>query len=147
MRYLAMKHGYTIADPFVDYQANQLIDDFHDFFNKIAGPELIAAGLMPGDMEAAVKANFEDHIPAFMPKIEQYAAGPGRFLFGDKLTYADFWIGAFYNSKCACKDLCWGHQNGEWAAALQKTPAFVKFGEEYNKELANYLASRPAYPF
>ena len=49
MRFLAAKHGYCIQDPFVDYQANQLIDDFADFFAAISPADLMSAGMMPAD--------------------------------------------------------------------------------------------------
>ena len=40
MRYLASTFGYDCQDPFVQYQVDQLCDDFADFLGTLAGPGL-----------------------------------------------------------------------------------------------------------
>ena len=53
-----------------------------------------------GNFDEAVKNTFEGPIPKFLEQVEAIAADTilkgKKFLFGDQLTYADFWIGAMY---------------------------------------------------
>ena len=56
----------------------------------------------------------------------QLARGP--FLFGTRLTAADFWLGSTYVS-IATNDMAYGR--AEWAQLLKEFPNFEKFGKNF----------------
>ena len=63
---------------------------------------------------------------------------------GENISIADFWIGAMYTDKCFNKE----NPNKEivkpWERLLKNFPNFKRFGEDFKKENAKWLAKRPA---
>ena len=113
IRYLAATHGYDVADPYVAYQCDAICDEFEGFLGKMNTPGLMLSGFMPADgKEEVIKRNFSEVIPAFLAKLEPLCAGPGKFMFGDKLTIADFWIGGMYVNNFVNPNIPWGQ--GQW---------------------------------
>ena len=82
----------------------------------------------------------EETIPDFLRKIEPYCDSPHKFLFGDKLSQADFWIGTLYTDHFANPNISYG--KGQWDKILHRFPGFKKFGEHYAHEIHSYLSHR-----
>ena len=124
MRYLAAKHGYAIEDDIVALQADTICDDYEGtFIGKMNTPGLMHLGLKSSDgREEYIDQLFSEIIPAFLTKIEPLCAGDGKFMFGDKLTIADFWIGGMYVNNFVNPNCPWGQ--GKWEELLEKFPGF-----------------------
>merc|ERR1719263_1709878 len=99
--------------------------------------------MVQGDYDETVKITFGEVIPKFLEQVEPYANGPGKFLFGDKLTYADFWVGAMYVDNFSNPNVGFGQ--GEWEKLLARFPGFDKFGKNFTEEMgpSKYLETRP----
>ena len=114
-------------------------------------PGLMDFGLKkatPEERAEYVEKLFAEILPGWLDKIEPYCAGEGKFMFGDKLTIADFWMGGVYVNNFANPNQPWG-QEGQYTALLEKYPGFKQFGENFAAEpgIAEYVASRGACPF
>ena len=67
----------------------------------------------PETYEAAYKDSFENVQPKLLQKVEEIAkASKGKFLFGDKLCCADFWIGGYYVNNCVNPNIPFGKEDG-----------------------------------
>ena len=79
----------------------------------------------------------------FLKNILESQCSKHKFLLGDKLTVADFWIGALYTNYFTNKD-CYAPER--WADTLRKFPKFKAYGERFATETKDYLDSRTNYP-
>jgi len=101
--------GYHIDDPFVAYQCDQLCDNFGECLSKFNAPALkIVFGNMDGFDECERETMLETIPNFFIKHVEPLACSPGKFLFGDKLTIADFAIGGYYCNAFTNPDICFG---------------------------------------
>lgn len=73
--------------------------------------------------DAALKASIEVDTDAFLAKIDPRLA-KNKFLGGDKLCVADFWIGAMYCDKATNPGTEVPAAKTYWATLLKKYPNF-----------------------
>ena len=83
-------------------------------------------------------------LPEFLAKLEENLAAGTKFLYGDELTVADFFIGTFYTDTFANKNL--GLVPEFYAECLEKAPLFKAYGERFAEANAKYLETRKQYP-
>ena len=77
-------------------------------------PSLMHVGFIPKDgLDECIANVFENVLPPFLKKLDRYFAGPGKFMFGDKLTIADFWIGGMYVNNFVNPNIMWGEDRWE----------------------------------
>ena len=76
----------------------------------------------PEGLDSVTKNSFEVVIPAFLQRLNPLFESPGKFMFGDNLSYADFWIGGMYVNNFTNPNIIWG--KGEWEKLLDKFPNF-----------------------
>ena len=75
-----------------------------------------------------------------MKLIQPNLSSGKKFLFGDQLTIADFWIGGLYVNWASNPDIVFG--SGEWLQFLNSNPLFTKYGERFRAENSKYLNKR-----
>ena len=114
----------------------KLMHEYSDLFVKQA------KGLVNNDDEA-IKKSIEEDTDKFLAMIEPRLA-KNKFLGGDKLVVADFWIGSMYCDKATNPHTEYQMSKRCWATLLKKYPNFVRYGEDFKKQNANWLANRPA---
>ena len=88
-----------------------------------------------------IEAAINDKAGPFIAKIEERLS-KNKFLGGDKLVVADFWIGSMYTDKCVNRE----NKNAKaiecWAALLKKYPNFKRYGEDFIKENSDWMHKR-----
>tara|TARA_B110000285_G_C15036755_1_gene569706 strand:- start:134 stop:445 length:312 start_codon:yes stop_codon:yes gene_type:complete len=93
---------------------------------------------------ALVKKCIQEGYPVFLDKIEA-GLGKMKFMAGDKLSVADFWVGAWW-----CD---WVTNNNNphkalWEPVIAKYPNVCRWGKDFIKANNVWLATRPQdYPF
>ena len=90
-----MKHGYYPTDPLEAYKADSLCDGYEDVISKIYKPNFMQPG---ADRDALINDIFENILPKYLKIVEETCSKGQKFLVGDKLTTADFWIGGLYTN-------------------------------------------------
>ena len=63
-----------------------------------------------------------------------------KFLFGDRLTIADFWIGGVYVNWASNPNIVYGKE--QWAEFLKNNPNFERYGERFKAENLKYISKR-----
>ena len=81
-------------------------------------------------------------VPNFLKHVEGRLAN-SKFLVGDDLTIADFWIGGFYTNYAANPIV---YAPERWSALMDKHPNFKAYGERFKEANAKWLSSRPPAP-
>lgn len=136
-RMLAMQLGYYPEDPLQAQQTDELMEAYNDLFSKI----------VPIHFTKDEKAKQEklDELFEFMNNFIKTILEPilskNKFLLGDKVTLADFWLGGIYTNYAANKEI---YAPERWADTLSKFPHFKAYGERFSGEMSGYLASRPS---
>ena len=106
MRYLGRLYGYYPSDPRIAYEVDSLCDGLSDQIGGIATPVFA-----PEDKKKeAVKNVFENILPKFIKSIEPKLNNGKKFLFGDRLTIADFWIGGIYVNWASNPNIAYGKE-------------------------------------
>ena len=137
-RMLAMRHGYYPEDPKEAQLTDELMESYHDIFMKICWVH---------NSEGQEKATKMDEmfgaVHIYLTDIIEPLCAKSKFLVGEKVTLADFWVSGLYTN-VATNKLVFAPE--KWADLLSKFPNFKAYGERFTKELEFYLASRPNYP-
>ena len=108
-------------------------------------------GLMKSTEEEKAKIHtktFEETIPNFLKKVEPVCVNRRtKWLFTDKISYADFWIGTMYVDNFTNPNIPYG--KGDWEKLLAANPGFDAFGKQFVQEMTacGYLKTRPDCPF
>ena len=87
---------------------------------------------------------FEKVIPAYLKFVEEVCGKGNKFLCGEKLTIADFWVGGVYTN--FINNPAVGFAQDRWAASINDFPNFKAYGERYTEENSKWLGSRPTCP-
>ena len=95
LRFVGMKHGYYPTDPLLACQADSLCDGYEDIMGSIYKPHFMQPG---AEKDALIKDIFEKTLPKYCKIMEEQCSKGHKFILGDKLTTADFFIGMFYTS-------------------------------------------------
>ena len=135
-RYLAEKFGLAGSNELENAQIACLVDCITDMF--------VAMAQIHFEKNAEKKAELEGNLmdkkmPLFMGTLEKWATKSGKFLFGGKVTYADFF--AFLVMEPAVE-----RSKG---AVLEKVPKFAQVMQDV-KELPNikkWMETRPKTDF
>ena len=138
-RFVAKKFGYYPTDDVQALEVDMIIDSTYcdkDVFMKIMGPNFAKEE----EKEAKIKAAFEEGLPALLKVIDPYL-GDG-WLVGDKLSLADFFIGATYVNCMTNPKARFGVEDGKWKAWLEANPKFDAYGKRFAAELKDYLDNR-----
>ena len=93
----------------------------------------------PADKEAKIKKLFEETLPKYLDEIEK-VCGESKFLVGDTLTIADFFVAGLYTNYLHNEHITFAKD--EFAAILAKYPKFQAYGERYAEENKDYLSKR-----
>jgi glutathione S-transferase len=80
-----------------------------------------------------------EEFPKFIEKVEA-GLGKMKWMAGDKLSIADFWVGAWYcdwatNEKSSLL--------AAWAPILMKYPNLCRWGEDFKRDNCVWLSTRP----
>ena len=75
-----------------------------------------------------------------MKLIEPKLNNGKKFLFGDRLTIADFWIAGVYVNWASNPNIAYGKE--QWAEFLKTNPSFVRYGERFKAENLKYISKR-----
>ena len=138
---LGRKYGYYPKDPMQAFECDELIA----LYQGILGPVYTPHFQKKADRkEAMVNEVFDRVVPKFLQEIDPKCGGDTKFLLGDKLTIADFWIGGFYTNYAANPNIDYAPER--WAALLEEYPNFKAYGERFTEENKAYLKKRPSYP-
>ena len=70
-----------------------------------------------------------------------------QWICGHKMTVIDFWAGSLYCDKFDNESNLNGNTRACWAKVLKKYPNFKRFGEDFKKENASWLAKRENLEF
>ena len=70
--------------------------------------------------------------------------GGKKFLFGDKLTIADFYYGQIYTNYFNNPNVAYGVER--WTEALKEYPIFEEYGKRFTLENKAFLEARPPRP-
>ena len=130
-RMIAIELGQYPEDPLQGYENDRLMNIYYDLFNAMSGPQL------SGDKKRITETAKAKLIP-FLDSIEA-RLGKSKWLVGDKICMVDFWVGAMYTDKLTNE---MGHMDC-FKFALDSHPNFVRYGEDFKKENAAWLAERP----
>ena len=135
---MAKKLGFYPQDPLLAHRCDYTVAAFSDVNNK-----LWDAGASTDDTAAKVGKVVSEEYPKFLDKIE---AGLGRmtYLAGEKLSVADFWVGAWYcdwvtNDNSPFKAM--------WEPVMKKYPNVVRWGNAFRLENKPWIAMRPVKAF
>ena len=125
-RYLGKLFGYYPQDAVAAAKCDYIVDTYNETIPKF---QPFCNAKDDATRQKAAKQLFGTDLPTFMENIAQYIPTKG-FIFGEKLSVADFWIGSFYtnflnNPHGVCPEV--------WAQERKKYPAFVAYGERYAK--------------
>ena len=141
MRYLGKCHGYYPKDPVMAAKVDFVVENYLGVFYDLNAP-----GFAAEEAKAALIDNIFDKIlPEMMTKMTPNLKMDKKFLFGDSLTIADFWIGGLYVN--LINNPAVGFAPEKWAKAKVDYPEFTAYGERFTKEMGEYLTTRGARPF
>mmetsp|Transcript_7412 Transcript_7412/g.12523 ORF Transcript_7412/g.12523 Transcript_7412/m.12523 type:complete len:210 (-) Transcript_7412:72-701(-) len=140
LRLLGMKHGYYPTEPMKAYESDMLCDVYADVIGVMYKP-LFAEGQGKLDIMEDI---FTKVLPKFLTFLEPILAKGTKFLVGDSLSCADFWIGGLYTNYFNNKGV--GYAPERFAELLEKYPNFKAYGERFASEMKEYLESRPVCP-
>ena len=138
---LARQYGYYPTDVEVQLEHDWVVDSYVDVFAKIAPAIFFEKD--PVEKQKKCDDLFNNVLPNFLNAIKKYFTSPGKFLFGDTLTLADFVVGKLYVDYFANPNCPHGE---EWKRVLAGTPEFDAYGKRFSAENAAYLAKRPVCP-
>lgn len=141
LRLLARQYGYYPTNVEVQLEHDWVCDEYADCFPKIAD----AIFFEKDPTKKAEKGDelFSKLLPGFLEKIKKYLNSPGKFLFGDALTLADFVVGKMYTDYFNNPNSPAGP---EFKAVLAQCPEFDAYGKRFSMEMAAYLEKRPKCP-
>jgi len=134
MRYLGKCYGYYPKDSLMAAKVDFMVENFIGISAKMKEPKGT-----PEEFAAMEEELFGKIVPELLQMVTPFCLDKG-FLMGDKLTIADFWVGAFYTNKMN-NPLSYCPE--KWAKAKLDYPAFTAYGERFTKENAPYLSKRP----
>ena len=134
-RYLGQVKGYYPKDSMQAYKVDSLIDRYMDVIT-VYKPHFMKDG---PEKDALIKKGFEETIPKWLAEME-IVASEGKFLVGDSLTIADFFIGSFYTDFVLNEHMTFGRD--QWVTCLDNYPNFKAYCERYAAENKDYLEKR-----
>ena len=140
-RMIGAEHGYYPADPIAAYNCDFLIDLLHDFFSSknYEGPVFAKT-----DAERqALCAPWMKAWSKYLGFMDEFVSSGKKFLVGDSITIADFWVGKFYTDMFA-NDLY--PFKKERAMLMGMHPNFKNYGERFKAEMRPYLDTRAPKP-
>ena len=140
LRFLGMRHGYYPKDPMEAYKSDMLCDAFADVGGVIYKPHFAK----PEEKDALIAEIFDKLLPKFLDLVEPICNEGHKFLVGDTLTCADFWIGGLYVNYINNSAITFGQD--KFATCLDNYPGFKAYSERFVAEMADYLSKRPACP-
>ena len=91
--------------------------------------------------EQAVKKCFEEAIPELMKRLDPFLKDEG-FLFGEKLTMPDFFIGSFYFAFMDNPKGKFGNEDGQWAKFREANPKLVAYAARFKAAMGDYIDTR-----
>ena len=141
LRMLAMKYGYYPDDPLQAYHCDSLLDGYEDVLAKAPAPFLLQDG---PEKDEKIKEIFENILPKFLKVVEDICGKGTKFLVGDELTVADFWVGGLYTNFVLNNEIPFAKD--QWASCVDSYPNFKAYGERFVAANAKYLESRPKCP-
>ena len=94
LRYLGKKNGYYPKDPEVAVWCDILCEDYNDRIGGILGPFLSP----PEAQKAAFEELFTKTLPPWLDRLEKLCSKGNKFLFGNDLCTADFFVGSLYTN-------------------------------------------------
>ena len=140
LNFLAKRHGYYPKDDIIAAKSDALMLMYNnDYFKKLHFPFFLK-----DEAKEAPLAELMTALPEFLAKLETNLGTGTKFLYGDELTVADFFIGSFYTDTFANKSL--GLVPEFYAACLEKAPLFAAYGERFVEANKEYLDTRKQYP-
>jgi len=138
-KYIAKMNGFYPEDPLLAHRCDYTVDAFTEacnaLYDSVTAPE--------EKKEAAVGKVVSETFPKFLDKIE---AGLGKmtWMAGEKLSLADFWVGAWYCDVVTNKN----HPVvGPFAEMVKKYPNVCRWGEAFKAENKVWLCTRPDLPY
>jgi glutathione S-transferase len=135
LRYLGRQHGYYPQDLETAYTVDSTIDAVEDYFGAYFKFNFESNE----EKKAVFKENWLNLIPVWITAIEKRLEGK-RFITGDKLTIADFALGA------VGLNLLLNEANPHYAETLpliKDREVLKKYAGNLKEELGAYLVSRP----
>lgn len=89
---------------------------------------------------------FNTYLPKVMKLVEHQLNNNGgkQFLFGNKLSIADFWIGQIYTNYFNNPAVAYGADR--WTEALKNYPTYEAYGKRFAKENEEFIKNRPPRP-
>jgi hypothetical protein len=125
-------------------ECDWIVCTYADNLNNIIAPKVAElSGKSQAEINEKIKAWVEVHWPKLYSQIEPYLKTNTKFMFGNKLTEADFMIGAHYCNVVANPN-CFGR--AEFSKLLKDYPLFDKFGKAFMAENQRYLSQRAVRP-
>jgi hypothetical protein len=85
---IAKRLGYYPEDPFLAHRCDFTVAAFTEVMNKVFDA-------VTAKNAEDIKKGIEEEFPKFLTKIEE-GLGKMKWMAGDKLSIADFWVGAWY---------------------------------------------------
>lgn len=122
-----------------------IVDGYVDLFD-LSGDAAFGKGFDPStipDCRTKYWAKLDD----FLTFLEPYCA-KGQFLCGNKLSVADFWVGAMVTGLFKNPN-SFGHEGGadSFESKGSKYPAFMAYCDRFCAENKKRMDTRPALPF
>lgn len=139
-RFLGKKYGYYPEDAMEAYECDMLCDAYNDLLSKVYKPYFVKDEAKREQMYPDI---FEKALPKFLNNIEPIVER-NKWLVGDKMTVADFWIGGLYTNMLANDKV--GFARDKFAEVLAKYPAFTAYGERFVAATQDYQDKRQSYP-
>jgi glutathione S-transferase len=128
---IAKNLGFYPEDPLLAHRCDFTVAAFSDAINKLWDPKT-------AEDPAAIKKVIAEEFPKFLDKIEA-GLGKMKWMAGDKLSVADFWVGAWWVD-WVCNEK--GAMFAEWPAVVKKYPNVCKWGEAFKWENRCWIAMR-----
>ena len=123
------------------YHCDYILGAYLDAFNPMVA---LAAHGKQDDEKV-----FGTVIPTLLKEVEKRIDAPGKWLTGDKISVADFCIGAYYVDLFIHPKPKYGKKGNinRWTQALEKSPKFENYGKQFVEENKEWLSKRPTYSF
>lgn len=140
-RLLGRQYGYYPTNVEIQLEHDWIADNYVDLFAKIAPAIFFEKD--PVAKQKLCDDLFGNIMPNFFNAHKRYFTSPGKFLFGDTLTVADFLMGKLYTDYFNNPNCPHGE---DWKKVLAGAPEFEAYGKRFSMEMAPYLAKRPKCP-
>lgn len=147
LRYLGKVNGLYPRDATVAVQCDILNEDYNDAYLPKIGGSILAA---PEKQKEAILDVVNNILPPFMDRVEKLCSKGNKYLFGNELCTADFFVGGhLYVNVMANPILGQGmapDAKEAYAGLAEKYPNFKAYGERLTEANAKYLNTRGPSP-